>query len=825
MSIDIDTRANTTQSSAAIGRLGSVLDTSIGVTVGNLAARALPALGRAVGDAIERMEQIAPVTAGFDALSASIGSTSDVMLSDLRVATRGLVGDFVLMKQANTAIILGVAKSSEEYARLSGAAIKLGRAVGLDAVSSIDSLTTGIGRQSRMMLDNLGVIVKAEDANKRYADKIGVASSALTEQQKKLAFTEEAIRQVTEAADSLGDANLNLADRINQAKNAVSNMKDEFLLAFGASDRLNSLLDDLGSTISSTGDQMTLASVAGEFFAGLLSGIADQFGGNVVRAMAEGRRRLAEWKGEVVETSGEVDEFQQSLNRWVDELGSLNLQLVAVEGLDDAFESLGAASTDYLVTAPLFVPVSEAAAAAFDAWKASMDGVVVSLADVKAAQEEVERLALAAAGQNIPQMTGAVDEWTIAMIDADAIAAQLPADLQAIDAAAQQTTGILGQLGAAFTSAFSGDQLLATATNAIGGLLTGGIDGALGAVQAGLTQMLSTALNSLIPGLGVIAGPLVNAITNLFSNIFSSASVGEDLGRDLGVSISAGLMASIEQTADQLGDIFSAITLRLADIIREVGINTEADLAKFARRTRDLFSLVESGHLSLAQVQSVINDQFALLVAGAEKFGQTGNEQLSELIELAERFGIVIDADLIAQFEALGVTITDTAEEAVSVWRAAMAALGITVADSTAEITKDQIKAIKALGLSAELERKLIRGLLAEQQQAELEAIQSFKRSIRERAIALGATNEEARAVVRETLRQQRAEERKADREAIRDAKLKARGIRDAFSAELAGFRVRIPVDVDVNTRSVRRLAGLIVDQVMRDLEDGRMIG
>ena len=56
--------------------------------------------------------------------------------------------------------ILGVSKNSDEMAEMFDIAQRLGRALGRDTASSVESLVTGIGRQSRLMLDNIGIIVK-----------------------------------------------------------------------------------------------------------------------------------------------------------------------------------------------------------------------------------------------------------------------------------------------------------------------------------------------------------------------------------------------------------------------------------------------------------------------------------------------------------------------------------------------------------------------------------------------------------------------------------------------------------------------------------------
>ena len=54
----------------------------------------------------------------FDNLSESIGTTSRLLLGDMRVATKGTISDFELMASASDLMALGLAKSHGEVIRL-----------------------------------------------------------------------------------------------------------------------------------------------------------------------------------------------------------------------------------------------------------------------------------------------------------------------------------------------------------------------------------------------------------------------------------------------------------------------------------------------------------------------------------------------------------------------------------------------------------------------------------------------------------------------------------------------------------------------------------
>lgn len=148
----------------------------------------------------------------FRNLQRSVGELADVTLAKMRTATRGTVSDLELMRATNNLVLLGVGKSSDEWSALADAGRRLGKAVGRDALSGMEDLAIGIGRQSRMILDNLGLIVQVEKANQTYAASIGKTVEQLNDADKRTAFytaTMEAVRlkllDLGEDVPSLGD--------------------------------------------------------------------------------------------------------------------------------------------------------------------------------------------------------------------------------------------------------------------------------------------------------------------------------------------------------------------------------------------------------------------------------------------------------------------------------------------------------------------------------------------------------------------------------------------------------------------------------------------
>ena len=160
---------------------------------------------------------------GFDTLTGVTGNSSKA-LEKLKEATNGTMSEFDLFQQANNAMILGVTKNSDEMAEMFDIAQRLGRALGRDTRTSVESLITGIGRQSRLMLDNIGIITKVEEANEAYARSLNKNVSQLTDSEKKQAFLNATMEAAREKVALLGEETGSSQDQLDAFGAAMDNL-------------------------------------------------------------------------------------------------------------------------------------------------------------------------------------------------------------------------------------------------------------------------------------------------------------------------------------------------------------------------------------------------------------------------------------------------------------------------------------------------------------------------------------------------------------------------------------------------------------------------
>ena len=153
------------------------------------------------------------------------GSTQ--ILEGARGALGGAVTDADIQRYFNTARALGI--SAEKFEQITAAAKAAGTLLGRDVNFMLESLSLGVARQSRLLLDNAGITLDLTKHQDEYAASLGVTADKLTEAQRKQAFWNAFVAEsnrLIEAAptkaaadsyDRLGAAIGNAADRAKKS--------------------------------------------------------------------------------------------------------------------------------------------------------------------------------------------------------------------------------------------------------------------------------------------------------------------------------------------------------------------------------------------------------------------------------------------------------------------------------------------------------------------------------------------------------------------------------------------------------------------------------
>ena len=159
----------------------------------------------------------------FTNLAASHGVNAKMVIADLKVMSGQMVSTAQLMTSAGSAMLLGIpADRLSEMMEIARAAAKV---MGTSVQDAFNDIATGIGRQSPLILDNLGITIKLEKAYGSYASQLGKTTSQLTDSEKKQAFLNAAMDAGQEIVQRVGKQSLNAAQAMAMFTATMADMK------------------------------------------------------------------------------------------------------------------------------------------------------------------------------------------------------------------------------------------------------------------------------------------------------------------------------------------------------------------------------------------------------------------------------------------------------------------------------------------------------------------------------------------------------------------------------------------------------------------------
>jgi len=169
------------------------------------------------------------LTATFGALSraaratqleeglVAMGKASGLAMNSLSQGLVSATGNAVSLEEAMRSVALitsaGIDPSSIE--RFGEVAKKAAGALGRDVNDSISRLTRGVTKLEPELLDELGIMVRLDEASKTYADSLGKNVSELTSFQKRQAFLNATLAEGEKKFGALGDVDVNPYDKLS----------------------------------------------------------------------------------------------------------------------------------------------------------------------------------------------------------------------------------------------------------------------------------------------------------------------------------------------------------------------------------------------------------------------------------------------------------------------------------------------------------------------------------------------------------------------------------------------------------------------------------
>ena len=163
--------------------------------------------------------------AAFKDLAAGAGGSASDILNAIKRATGGTVSEMDAMAAANKGILLGLGANAKQWEELTDVARSRARAMGLTTTQALNDITTGIGRESRMILDNLGIVLDMEQVMDDYAESIGKTAKQLDAAERKQAMLTSVISTGREEIEAAGGITDDYSDSIERMNAALEDLK------------------------------------------------------------------------------------------------------------------------------------------------------------------------------------------------------------------------------------------------------------------------------------------------------------------------------------------------------------------------------------------------------------------------------------------------------------------------------------------------------------------------------------------------------------------------------------------------------------------------
>lgn len=217
------------ESKSLWSKIGSIGEKALGFFTGNVLTSAFNGLVgavKSVGDTlVNEAPRVEQLRTSFDNLAEDAGYSGDEILTSMRTAAKGMVTDVSLMESFNKSMLLVGEGMATKLPKLLEIAQASAAATGQDVGFLLDSLVTGIGRGSPMILDNLGLTINLSEAYDNYAKTLGITADEMTKAQQQEALLNAVVASGDEFIGRLGDNTGETAQKMAQFKTTMENLK------------------------------------------------------------------------------------------------------------------------------------------------------------------------------------------------------------------------------------------------------------------------------------------------------------------------------------------------------------------------------------------------------------------------------------------------------------------------------------------------------------------------------------------------------------------------------------------------------------------------
>lgn len=210
-------------------------------------------------------------------------------------------------------------------------------------------------------------------------------------------------------------------------------------------------------------------------------------------------------------------------------------------------------------------------------------------------------------------------------------------------------------IGASMAQFQKGMTEVAEAEN-VGQTITGWMDAAAGVVSGVKTMMntvgrgnramqgamMGAQLGTMImPGIGTAVGAGIGAIAGALMKDPRWSQTAKRLGERFGAEFSEETAKAIEKDADKFAGSLDAAAINNMDkLISEAGGLNTGNIGEFTKMFHDIFSMIETGQMTVAQATTVVDKNFGTFAQNVIDSNEVASGSFVDLIALVHNFGV-----------------------------------------------------------------------------------------------------------------------------------------------------------------------------------------
>ena len=203
------------------------------IASGVAAVTAAVVVAKKVWNFAEQGAQVGRLEIASSKLATSFGGNMNTIVHSIQDASLNTITSYNAMSSASRAMMLGLGADAQELGNLMEIAAFRGRAMGVDTTQAFNDIVTGIGRKSRLILDNLGIIINAKDAYADYGEQIGVAAGELSSSQQVQAYMNAVLTEGNVLMEQAGGLVADYATGFERIAKAKAEFKEDKGMSLG----------------------------------------------------------------------------------------------------------------------------------------------------------------------------------------------------------------------------------------------------------------------------------------------------------------------------------------------------------------------------------------------------------------------------------------------------------------------------------------------------------------------------------------------------------------------------------------------------------------